>query len=100
MLVAGGNAFFMGSTFVAILLFGNFGVGLNMGVLGGNAVFTFCAIQAQGVAQSANGAGQVLFMGGGTMIVIGTDFLSLSPFFSSRALAISSSGAVSSSSRV
>jgi hypothetical protein len=43
-------------------------------VLGGNMIMTFCVIQAQGVAEAAHGAGQVLFVGGGTMILTGVDF--------------------------
>ena len=84
-LVVAGNVFFTGCTFTSTLVFGNFGgIGFNVGVLGGNAVFTFCIVQAQSVAQSAYGAGQVLFVGGGTMLVTGMDFRFASPilFFS------------------
>jgi len=84
-LLVAGNAFFTGCTFTSTLLFGNFGgIGFNVRVLGGNAVFTFCVVQAQGVAQSAYGAGHVLLVGGGIMLVTGMDFRFASPilFFS------------------
>jgi hypothetical protein len=40
------------------------GLGFNIGVLGGIAVWTFCMIQGQGIYTNYMGPGQIIFLGG------------------------------------